>query len=84
MIINGIDIDWGYPVERGDNIPHLEEGRINLVKLLQKIRECTGKHKLLIVAISANPNHIKSNYRIQEMNQIVDWFNLICYDCHGG
>ena len=71
-------------MERGDNIPHLEEDGINLVKLLQKIRECIGKHKLLTVAISANPNYIKSNYRIQKINQIVDSFNVMYYDYHGG
>ena len=57
--LDGIDIDWEYPVSGGDDITHRPEDKENYVLLVQAIRNqfstLTNKHYWLTIA---SPHHI--------------------------
>jgi len=87
---DGIDIDWEYPVEGGDNIPHRPSDKENYVELVKLIRQKLnaqsardGKTYLLTIAAAANQNYV-NNINVPEMMKYLDWINLMTYDYHGG
>lgn len=87
---DGVDIDWEFPVEGGDNIPHLPEDKQNYTLLLADIRaaldaqgEKDGKHYLLTIAGGPNPSFVE-NTELTEIVKYVDFINVMSYDYHGG
>lgn len=87
---DGIDIDWEYPVEGGNNIPHRPSDKQNYVELVKIIRQKLdaqsakdGNTYLLTIASSANQNYV-NNMDVTEMMKYLDWINLMTYDYHGG
>lgn len=87
---DGLDIDWEYPVEGGDNIPHLPEDKENYTKLVAEVRRVfdeqekkDGHHYLLTIAAGANPTFVQ-NTEIKKMMEYLDYINLMTYDFHGG
>ncbi|MEG2813568.1 MAG: glycoside hydrolase family 18 protein, partial [Oscillospiraceae bacterium] len=82
---DGIDIDWEYPVEGGNNITHRKEDKQNFTKLLAEIRgEIKAKNKpyLLTIAAGGNANFTK-NTEPKEMMKYLDFMNIMNYDYHG-
>jgi len=86
---DGVDLDWEYPVEGGNNIKHRAEDKQNYTLLVKAIREALdaqgkkdGKDYLLTIAGGANPTFAK-NTELKEMMKYLDWINIMTYDYHG-
>lgn len=76
--LDGIDIDWEFP--NGFN-----KERIHFSQLLHEIRrEYQREHRtyLLSVAVTGIPTLIDMSYHIQEINDNVDYVNVMSYDYH--
>jgi chitinase len=78
--MDGIDIDWEFPVP---------SEKADFTALLQAVRQALldqgqldGKTYLLTVAAPAGPSSM-AGYDIAALASIVDWFNLMTYDYHG-
>lgn len=71
---DGIDVDWEYPQNAAEGL--------QLQHLLQVLRKGLGENKILSVAVTGLP-HIIDYYQIQEMNDVLDFWNLMCYDFSG-
>lgn len=87
---DGLDIDWEYPVEGGNDIPHLPEDKENYTKLVAEVRRVfdeqekkDGHHYLLTIAAGANPTFVQ-NTEMKKMMEYLDYINLMTYDFHGG
>ncbi len=88
---DGVDLDWEFPVEGGDEgQPHRDEDRDSLYELVRELRlrldqmgELTGKRYRLSVAVSGDPTAQEKRYRLAAMVPHVDWFHLMAYDFAG-
>ncbi|SDR80540.1 chitinase [Paenibacillaceae bacterium GAS479] len=88
--LDGIDIDWEYPVELGlASNSRRPEDRQNYVLLLQELRRqldaaelADGKEYTVTIAGGASPSYIRSN-DLSAIASTVDWINLMTYDFHG-
>lgn len=87
---DGIDIDWEYPVAGGlsTNVRRPED-KYNYTLLMKTLREkldargaIDGKKYLLSFAGAAGGWYIK-NIEPTQMNQYVDYVNVMTYDLHG-
>jgi chitinase len=88
---DGVDIDWEYPA--GGGLPANKtraEDTANYTLLLAEVRKQLdaagkgdGKTYLLTIAAPAGPRVI-GNLELARIAGIVDWFNLMAYDFHGG
>lgn len=78
--LDGIDIDWEYPVSGACNLIKCRpQDKQNLTLLLQVIRNKIGNSKILSIAAGAGQFYVNNT----EMNKIVnicDYINLITYD----
>ncbi len=79
---DGIDIDWEYPVDGGNKIPHRPEDKQNYVLLMQALRKALGPNKLITAALPASPNFAK-NYDLPAISSILDYINLMESDFAG-
>jgi len=84
---DGIDVDWEFPVEGGNNIKHRPEDKENYTYLMQLFREKLdalgdGEHHPLTIAVSAAPYRVK-NLEVSELNVALDWINVMSYDFNG-
>lgn len=88
--LDGVDIDWEYPVSGGDNISHRPEDKENYVLLVQEIRAqfntLTDKHYWLSIA---SPHHNQQgdggsidNLDVKAMLMYLDKINIMDYDFH--
>lgn len=88
--MDGVDLDWEYPVSGGlAGNSYRPEDKENHVLLLQAIREklnaagqADGKTYLLTIASGAGPTYIKNN-NLGAIASIVDWINIMTYDFNG-
>lgn len=88
--MDGVDLDWEYPVSGGlaGNSTRPEDKQ-NYVLLLQKIREklnaagaADGKTYLLTIASGASPAYVQNN-NLSGIASVVDWINIMTYDFNG-
>lgn len=86
---DGVDFDWEYPVQGGDNIPHRASDGNNYILLLKEIRnaldaqeEKDGKEYVLSIAGASDANFI-ANCKVAEMMKYLDYINVMTYDYHG-
>lgn len=88
--MDGVDLDWEYPVSGGlaGNSVRPEDKQ-NYVLLLQKIREklnaagaADGKTYLLTIASGASPAYVQHN-NLSGIAAVVDWINIMTYDFNG-
>lgn len=88
--LDGVDIDWEYPVSGGvsTNVRRPEDKQ-NFTLLLQKLRErldarglIDGKHYILTFAGAAGSSYV-NNTELSILQQYVDYGNIMTYDIHG-
>lgn len=88
--LDGVDIDWEYPVRGGlsSNVRRPED-RTNFTLLMQKLREkldargaLDGKHYLLSFAGAAG-SWYANNVELSKLSNCVDYGNIMTYDIHG-
>lgn len=80
---DGIDIDWEYPqndAEASNFVLLLGETRSELDRLAQQNRG--SQHHLLTIAAPCGQQNY-SKLRMAQMNQFLDFWNLMCYDFAG-
>ncbi len=83
--LDGLDIDWEYPVTGGKPTDHKRKtDKESFVLLLRQLRSDLDSlkhepHLLLTIASSGYHNHL-SDLSLEEMAGVLDWFNLMGYD----
>ncbi len=88
---DGIDFDWEYPVEGGDDgLTHRPEDDDNYLLLVQQMRArldalefSNDRPYLLTIAASAPHNSLTNRFRIGDMSASLDWINVMTYDFTG-
>lgn len=79
--LDGIDIDWEYPVNGGWGvIDSKPEDKENYTLLLQAIRDKIGDDKLLTIAGAANKNFLSDWTEFDKILPILDYINVMTYD----
>jgi chitinase len=90
-IIDGIDIDWEFPVQGGlkGNVERPQDKQ-NFTLLLAELRReldaegrRTNKHYELTMAASARPSEI-ANLELGKIVPLLDFINVMTYDYHTG
>jgi len=87
--LDGVDIDWEYPVGADWDSYHFPQDRKNYISLLREIRNTTnqlgvktGKHYILSVAIPASWWFVEAN-DVRAAAKIVDYMKIMTYDYYG-
>jgi chitinase len=88
--LDGVDLDWEYPVGGGleTNVTRPEDKQ-NYTLLLEKIRteldiagKEDGKQYLLTIAGGASKKYV-ANTELDKIAKTTDWINIMTYDFHG-
>lgn len=79
--LDGIDIDWEYPAQRGG----VSSDKQSYVAFLKDLRsKFSGTNLILTAAVNA---YVQSSgpisYDVPSMNEYLDFFNVMTYDYHG-
>lgn len=83
--LDGLDVDWEYPVSGGKPTDHKRgSDKENFVLLLKQLRsdlDAFGRerHLLLTIASTGYRSHLQ-DLALKEMSNLLDWFNLMGYD----
>ncbi len=83
--LDGLDIDWEYPVTGGKPTDHRRTSdKENFVLLLKQLRsdlDAFGRDRRLLLTIASTcyRNHL-NDLSLKEMAGVLDWFNLMGYD----
>lgn len=90
--LDGIDIDWEYPNQRGAGNVYRPEDKRNFTLLLKEVREALNtltedegnkKHYLLTIATGADEGYI-INTELGEVQKYLDFINIMTYDFYNG
>ncbi|MEZ0065221.1 chitinase [Streptacidiphilus sp. MAP12-20] len=89
-IFDGFAIDWEYPGEPGNGNPYGPQDTPNFTALMQEFRkqldvagDATDTRYLLTANTSANPA-AAAKLELSKIAKVVDWFNVMTFDYHGG
>ncbi|WP_411274141.1 glycoside hydrolase family 18 protein [Daejeonella sp.] len=87
--LDGVDIDWEYPGQRGDNNKFRPEDKVNFTLMFVELRKEldnlsteTGKKYLLTAALGASKNFI-ANTEMDKVAKLLDYLYLMTYDFGG-
>ncbi|EFM08774.1 glycoside hydrolase family 18 [Paenibacillus curdlanolyticus YK9] len=89
-MLDGLDIDWEYPVEGGeDDNARGPEDRDNFALMVQTVREALdaagsedGKYYLQTIAASQGDNFV-TNAKLADSSRYLDFINIMTYDYSG-
>ncbi|WP_280670925.1 MULTISPECIES: glycoside hydrolase family 18 protein [unclassified Kitasatospora] len=89
-IFDGFAVDWEYPGEPGNGNPYGPQDTPDYTALMQEFRQqetqagqADGTHYLLTANTSANPAYA-AKLELGKVAKVVDWFNVMTFDYHGG
>ena len=84
--LDGVDIDWEYPGQRGDNNVFRPEDKQNYTLMFEALRKeldglskITGKYYELTTAVGASYNYIEHT-EMDKAVKYLDFVNLMTYD----
>ncbi len=78
--LDGVDLDWEYPVNGGwGMIKCRPEDKQNFTLLLKKIRDTIGTGKILTIASGASQEYA-NNTELSQIASICDYINIMTYD----
>jgi chitinase len=87
--LDGVDIDWEFPVSGGGGIKARPEDKANFTLMMQTLRDKLTepgirekKQYLLTFAANISLNYIDS-IELDKLTPIIDYINLMTYDFHG-
>lgn len=79
--LDGIDLDWEYPVNGAWGLVESQPAdRANFTALLKELRAALGHKKLLTIAVGANAESPKSWVDVKAITPSLDYINLMTYD----
>ena len=79
--LDGIDLDWEYPVNGAWGLVESQPAdRANFTALLTELRAALGHKKLLTIAVGANAESPKSWVDVRAIAPSLDYINLMTYD----
>lgn len=79
--LDGIDLDWEYPVNGAWGLVESQPAdRANFTALLKELRAALGHKKLLTIAVGANAESPKSWVDVKAIVPSLDYINLMTYD----
>lgn len=87
--IDGIDLDWEYPGQIGDNNKFRQEDKKNFTAILKLLREkldalaVNSNKYLLTIATGADPKYLEHT-NMREAHQYLDFINIMTYDFFTG
>lgn len=84
--LDGVDIDWEYPAQRGNDNVYRPEDKENYTLMFKEIRKAldelskeTGKYYELTTAVGASYRYIE-NTEMDKAAKYLDYVNLMTYD----
>jgi len=87
---DGVDLDWEYPGQRGEDNDFRPSDKNNFNLLLEEIRKelekvgaIDNKHYLLTIATGADQAYI-DNTDLGDAHKYLDFINVMCYDFYHG
>lgn len=79
--LDGIDLDWEYPINGAWGLVDATEAdRDNFTALLNELRQAIGKEKLLTIAVGANAKSPTEWVDVKAIAPALDYINLMTYD----
>lgn len=79
--LDGIDLDWEYPVNGAWGLVESQPAdRDNFTALLKELRAAFGHKKLVTIAVGANADSPKSWVDVKAIAPVLDYINLMTYD----
>ncbi len=90
-VFDGIDLDWEYPNEAGNNNPYGPQDTADFTALLQDFRGAlntagVGSHQHYLLTADTSPNQYAAAQQLQlkAAAASLDWYNVMTVDMHGG
>ncbi|WP_282073627.1 glycoside hydrolase family 18 protein [Polaribacter atrinae] len=87
---DGVDLDWEYPGQRGEDNPFRPSDKDNFTLLLAEIRKAlddegkkNNSHYLLTIATGSDDAYIEQT-DLGEAQKYLDFINVMCYDFYQG
>ena len=91
--LDGLDIDWEYPGQRGEDNVFRPEDTPNFTRLLRAVRsqldslggvhDRSGDERYLLTIAAAVDSTYLANTHMAEAHELLDFVNLMTYDFHG-
>jgi chitinase len=87
--IDGVDLDWEYPGQIGDNNVFRSEDKENFTKILQLLRKKmdslpnSNNNYLLTIATGANQSYL-DHTNMNQAHEYLDFINIMTYDYYTG
>jgi len=90
-IFDGIDVDWEYPNEPGNNNPYGPQDTPDFTALMQTFRsaedqagKANGEKYVLTADVSPNQYAAAQQLQLPQVARSTDWLNVMTVDFHGG